>query len=320
MYVHFWILRNPEQASGVLFVRSYSLKTVVLGFVLFFSLNFAISGFVNNDGLLLFWQSLVIYYSLLYYKEEKFSYALKTALFVGLALLTKFSGILVLGGVGIVFLEKLYKNRDKKTFIEVFSISLLILIGILIWPLYQYFVSNINYDFVPPQEHLSIAKYSFFERFTPIKAIFYEDMFYSGYESNLWETLTKTALFGQWNFSYRGRDILNLIILFVYLYKAIILMVIFGFFFIVIKNRKDFITYFIVFLTFNIIGGLICFVIKHPYTCNQDFRYIAIFTLVMAMILGKTFMLLAKRIRNAGIVVISLFEALSLFIWWSVIW
>ena len=77
--------------------------------------------------------------------------------------------------------------------------------------MYQHYFLNVGFDFVPPQEHLSLKSYGLWQRFNPLGALFYPQMFYNDFGINLWETMTKTALFGQWDFSMRGADIMGLI-------------------------------------------------------------------------------------------------------------
>ena len=294
---------------GIIYIGSIS-------FLSLFPVYNAIGGFFNNDGLTVLLQSLVIYYSLLYYKEGGFSNIIKVSLIAILCCLTKLSGVLVLSGLLIALLARLYIKQDKQTFMETLLCGCLVLCGMIIWPMYQYFVLGIGFDFVPPQEHLSIAKFSLIERFSPIKAIFYNEIFYQDLEINLWETLSKTALFGQWNLYARAKDIMWLLWSIVYLYKFVLIMIFIGSFYILIKNYNKFITYFILALIVSILSGMIVFVIKHPYSCSQDFRYIAISVLVMSMILGKFLENMPKWIKNIGIGGVICFSVLSSIVWW----
>ena len=147
-------------------------------------------------------------------------------------------------------MEEIKKN--KETFRDIFVFSIMILLGISIWPLYQYFVLGINFSFVPPQEHLSLVKYSMLERFNPIKAFTYTKLFYNDFGINLFETMTKTALFGQWDFSFRIKQNIWLIYVMVALYKVIIfsLIALGGWIFIV--ERKKILSLYIFLLFFSI--------------------------------------------------------------------
>ena len=120
----------------------------LVSFIAFFPIFNALGGYINNDALLLPLQALVILNSILYFKTDTSKYLYYIAICATLACLTKLSGILVLGGTGFIFLVKLYQKRDKNTFRYIFIASLLILIGISIWPLYQRFVLGVDFSFV----------------------------------------------------------------------------------------------------------------------------------------------------------------------------
>ncbi|MBR5154190.1 MAG: glycosyltransferase family 39 protein [Alphaproteobacteria bacterium] len=291
-----------------------------VAFVSLFPIYNAIGGFFNNDGLLLLFQALIIYYTLLYHKDGDAKKLYMIAFYVMLAGLTKLSGILVIGGGGVVGVLKLYKNRDKKTLFDLIICFLLIILGYSIWPLYQYKVLNLDFGFVPPQTHLSIENYSIAMRFSPLRAFFYENMFYNDFGINLWETMTKTALFGQWDFSYRGKAIFWLIECFVVLYKVLIAIIWVGVFYLALKKYKNFMTYFLLALLGGVLAGQIMFSLKHPYMCNQDFRYVAILTTIMAMILGEFLKNLSDKLKIAIISLFILFSLLSMFIWWYISW
>lgn len=292
----------------------------MLSYVSMFPSYNAISGFINNDALLLPMCASVIYYSLLYHiNGDKKSLSL-IVLFATLASLTKLSGILVLGATGLVFLYKLLKNRNKNTFIEIFVASFLILVGISIWPIYQYFVLDIGLGYVPPQEQLSLKQYTLWEIFNPLRAFVYERIFYNYFGPNLWETMTKTALFGQWDFSYRGNKIMWLIVFDCLLYKIILGTYLVGLLYLMLKKYKDFNVWFVVLLILGIIGGQIAFGLKHPYMCNQDFRYVAILSLLIAMVIGLFTKKLPNFVKYSISVIIFMFSLSSMVMWWWIAW
>lgn len=291
---------------------------VLLVFITFFPIFNAIGGYVNNDMLLIVFQAFVILNSILYYKTDKQKYLFYIIIGATLGCLTKLSGILVLGGVGFLFLVKLYQKRNKKTFRDICIASILILVGISIWPIYQYVVLGVDFSFVPPQEHLSLVKYSLFERFNPIKAFTYTKIFYNDFGINLFETMTKTALFGQWDFTYRISPNMWLIYLLVLLYKFILFSIIVFGGFILVKERKNILVLYTFVLLFSVLAGQIAFSLKHPYMCNQDFRYGAVLVLIMAMIFGFVFNKINNKLRIFLCYTIVIFGLTSLFVWWLI--
>ena len=309
-------------ANKILEFFNFDKKThlAILAFICFFPTYNAIAGFINNDTLLLPLQALVIHFSLSYYQNGGMKNVFYIILFNALAQLTKLSSILVLGVVGIVVLLRFVNNKNKQTLNEIFYLALGIIIGCLIWPMYQYFVLGLEFGFVPPQSHLSLEKYSLFEKYAPHKAIFYDRIFYEDFGINLWETLTKTALFGQWNFSHRAKNIMWSVYTLIILYKMIIVLNISGFIYLCIKQYKNVNFGFIFCLIVPLFLGMIAFVIKHPYMCNQDFRYIAILPLPLAIISGLFMQNLNKTSNTIINILYCLFSFCSCFVWWFVSW
>lgn len=295
-----------------------SVRLVLLAFIALFPVYNAIAGLINNDCLLLPLQAGAIYYALLYYFNGGRKNLFIIWLFVTLACLTKLSGILVLPMIGVALLLRLLKEKNQSVFIEELIFGIAVLAGVAIWPLYQYYILHISADFVPPQNHLALAPFSFWERFSPLNAFVYERMFYDDYGPNLWETLTKTALFGQWNFAVRGAKIMELITLMVLVYKLINAIIIIGVSYLLIKAQdKKFMALSLALLA-GLIGGLIAFSVKHPFMCNQDFRYIAILPLSYALVLGQFTEQLPPILRRIVLALLSFFAVLSCYIWFFV--
>lgn len=294
------------------------LYRVSLLFISFFPIYNAISGFINNDALLLPLQAMVIYYSLLYLKTNKKENLFYIFVFITLSCLVKLSGVLMLGGVSYIFLIELYNNRNKETFFKIFKFSVFILLGISIWPIYQYFVLDYSFYAVPPQTHLSLEEYSLWERYSPFRAFFYERMFYNDFGSNLWETMTKTALFGQWDFSYKGAKIMWLIKLMIFLYKIVIATSIASFGYIAIKEYKNKYTWLLLCLILSVLSGHIMFSVKHPYMCNQDFRYVGILALLISCIIGRFLTNMPKVVQQILVTIIILFAIVSQTVWWYI--
>ncbi len=295
-----------------------AVKSVLLAFIVLFPAYNAIAGFINNDCLLLPLQAGAVYYALLYYFNGGKKNLFLIWIFVTLACLTKLSGVLVLPMIGVVLLLRLFNKKKREIFFEQVIFSIAILAGVALWPLYQHYQLHISADFVPPQNHLSLTQFSFWERFNPLNAFIYERMFYDDYGPNLWETLTKTALFGQWNFAVRGEKIMGLISLMVIGYKLINASMIIGVSYLLIKSKDKKLTAIFIALLAGLIGGLIAFSLKHPFMCNQDFRYIAILPLSYALILGQFMEQLPLSFRRVIALLLGSFAVLSCYIWFFV--
>lgn len=302
-------------------LRLFKLQTLpyfsALLLIIFFPAYNAISGFFNNDCLLLPLQAGTIYYSLLYYQNGEGKNLFYLFIFATLAALTKLSAILVLPMTALVLLLRLIKYPTRQSWIEIGTFSVFLLGSLAIWPLYQHFFLNVGADFVPPQEHLSLKSYSYWQRFNPLRAFFYPQMFYNDFGINLWETMTKTALFGQWDFSYRGQTIMPLIHTFVVLFKIILALLWVAIIYLIIRKNSTTVWLSLV-LLLGILAGQAAFGLIHPYMCNQDFRYIAIIVLVWAILLAQFCNTLPRKGQICILLLVSAFAFLSAFIWWRI--
>lgn len=320
-------------------LRFFRLRTAVycgaLAFICFFPAYNAIAGFFNNDCLLLPLQAGTVYYSLLYYRDGGRKSLAFILLFATAAALTKLSGIIVLPLTGAAILLRLWQQRkepENGRMAETAVFGGLMLAGLAIWPLYQHYFLNVGFDFVPPQEHLSLKGYSLWQRFNPLGALFYPQMFYNDFGINLWETMTKTALFGQWDFSMRGADIMGLITALVLTYKALLVLAVVAAAYLGAKKRQTQALrqtqafWLTMILLAGILAGQVMFGLKHPYMCNQDFRYVAIITLPVALLLAQFLDKVPETGQRvwgtlacgAGLALIAAFAFLSAFVWWRI--
>jgi len=257
----------------------------------------------------------VIYYSLCYYQNGGKRNLFYIFLFATLACLTKLSGILVLPFTAVAFLLRMKKYTNKQTFLEVLGFGLLILAGISLWPLYQHFILHVGLSYVPPQQHLSLESYNLWERFSPLGAFLYEKMFYNDFGINLWETMTKTALFGQWDFTLRGALIMPIITLMVWTYKILIAGVIGAIFYLGFKAKNKVLFGLCLVLLISLISGQIAFVLTHPFMCNQDFRYVAVLPLIFMMIMAQFLVQSPPMVQRIAVSLLILFSFLAAFIW-----
>ena len=288
---------------------------VCLALIVCFPIYNAISGYFNNDCLLLPLQAGIIYYTLLYYQNGGKKNLALIVLFATLAALTKLSGILVLPMTAAAFLSRLIKEKNKQTFYEELIAGIWILGGISLWLIYQSFVLHIGFGYVPPQTHLSLESYTLWQRFNPLGAFVYQQMFYNDFGINLWETMTKTALFGQWDFNYRAAMIMPLVYLLVWLYKAIIAVIIIAVVYLLFKAKDKNLFLLSLILLLSLLAGQIAFGLKHPFMCNQDFRYIAILPIVFSMITAQFLKQIKPFLQYILLGLLVLFSVLSLFIW-----
>lgn len=290
-----------------------------LAFIAFFPIYNAIAGFFNNDALLLPLQAGTLYYALLYYQNGGQKNLLFIWLFATAATLTKLSGILTLPAVAVLLGLKLWQKRDKKTFSDLVVFGIALICGISLWTIYQHFVLGVSAAFVPPQEHLSLKPYTMWQRFNPLGAVIYEKMFYNDFGINLWETMTKTALFGQWDFSQRGADIMGIISLLVVAYKLILVLTALGIVYLSWTQRQNIYLWFALTLLLSLLAGQVAFGLMHPYMCNQDFRYVALLPLPIAIFWGLGIRNTSPIWQKSNISLLGLFAFLAAVVWWRVV-
>lgn len=334
---------QPQEATQILFCAYMALYYVTaarilsyfnlkpaaylsaLAYVCFFPAYNAISGFFNNDCLLLLMQALLIDFSLRYYHHG----GTKNLAFIWLAAtlgaLTKLSAVVILPFTAAALLSRLYNHwhqqgldtQLKQEIIRLVIFGFLIIAGFSLWPLYQHFKLGLAFDFVPPQHHLSLSEYTLWQRLNPIKAIFYHEQYYHDFGINLWETMSKTALFGQWDFSFRAHRISEILTIQPLLYKSIIVTLWLGCIWLATcrHNRQQHTLILILFIA--ILSSMLAFSLKHPYMCSQDFRFAAIIVLPEAVLLGQL-MSSVKCAEKILPTIIWSFALTSLIIWWTI--
>ena len=300
-----------------------SVRRAALAFVCFFPAYNAIAGFFNNDCLLLPLQAGTVYYALLYYHNGGRKNLLWCGIFATAAALTKLSGVLVLPMVATaLFLRWRKAGYGRRIWTELAVFAGLLAGGLAIWPLYQHFRLGVGADFVPPQTHLSLAGYGLWERFNPFGAFFYENRYYNDFGINLWETMTKTALFGQWDFSMRGADILPLIAALELFYKLLLAATwgaaayfVGGFIF---GKKMTAETGLMLVLLGGLLAGQILFGLRHPFMCNQDFRYVALTALPIALLTAQLAAALPAGLKRTLTGLMAAFGVAAATVWWRI--
>lgn len=323
VFISFFMLWYYITAAKILRLLEVKKRAylISLSFISFFPAYNAMAGFFNNDCLLLPLQAGTVYYSLLYFKHGGRKNLAFILLFATLGGLTKLSETIVLPAVAAALALRLWQKRDKETFMELFIFGVLLIAGLLIWPLYQHIRLGVGADFVPPQPHLGLSAYSYAERLSLLGGFIYKDMFYHDFGVNLWETMTKTALFLQWDFSWRAKNSMVLLEVLVFCYKAILLLIAGGAFSLLLwaKKEKAMLVLTAV-LWAGIMAGMVLFSLKHPFMCNQDFRYAAILTLPLGMMAARIIDAVPLRLSLGFSFIFGLFSFLSAYVWWIVSW
>lgn len=281
--------------------------------VLFFSVNptmIILSGSINNDCLEYLIQFMILLYMLKYYESPTSKNSLILGIITGLCMLTKFNGIIMLGPITILFLYKLYKERNFKEIIKNYSIVLVIALVLgLSYQIRNYILFG-SISIPNPTEHLSVKQYSIFKRMIiPSFTNIYEKFCNLTNDYNIFSFIVKNSIFGEYKY--------NIPNIFYNLYVSINLLLIILSTVLLIKNIKTIFkdkinlllisNYVITMLSFYYFNYM------YPYTCTMDFRYIVPTLLTgIVMLVMESNKTKSKYIRYLIDIPIILFIVLSI--------
>ena len=88
-------------------------RCIALGFASFLPFGIMMSGAVNNDGLMLLFDVMAIYFTLKWFEEPTLKNILFIAIMIGCAMMSKLSGGLIAPAVALVMLLKVLKDRQN---------------------------------------------------------------------------------------------------------------------------------------------------------------------------------------------------------------
>lgn len=267
-------------------VKGLALYAVLL--ILAFHPTFIfLSGSVNNDVLSIFFMTGALLYTVRWYRDSSMKNILILAVMIGCAMMSKVSAGLIAPAVGVVFLIRLWKDRNcwKRYFCEFAAF------GALVFPLGLWSPLRNNLLFGVPFNYAEKLKLTdpqyigdipLLKRFTDFSAYqfcnldiqFPEAGTYR--EFNLFIGLLKTAVFGQSDF-YHATDALTasgtlLFWLNVVLVAVCAAALLLG----ITKYRKEYtvekVFFMLMLVTFMVSYFQFC--IQYPHICTMNVRYI----------------------------------------------
>lgn len=308
-------------------------------FLCFSPIFYRLAGMTNNDNFMVFFLTIAIYNTALFYRKPNFISILGVAFGIGLAMASKLSGGLVALPIAVVFLIVLIKSIREAKMEHNFRPTLKLLTMFLVfativfplglyWPLYnlKHYQQPFSYVFEVTNRNLMIHDVSFFQRFLflPLdqftKSIFVDLSWHNRVgDYNLYATMIKSAVFGEFNSAFR------LLGFFLYLLSIAFFLTFFiAMLYIVVNfainkefpNRFPFL-FFLGNVTLSFLSYLY-FNYKYPATCTMDFRYLAGAVLGVAVLFGYAGSLLSNeenlsRKRTVQFLTLLLFGFGSLF-------
>lgn len=252
------------------------------------------SGSINNDILCVLFILVSMYFFILWLNEERGKSLILSGLFLGLAMMTKLSAILLAPAIGILMLLKLWNYiKEKKKIRDIRSLLLLYLgFGAVSVPLGCFFpvrnllLFGVPLNYTPPVGE-PLDKVTLFQRFFDFKGAAnpFTNMIANGNdfdEYNIFLAILKTSIFGEADFSKTSSvsTIVGCLLLLSGALLSIIIFVLFAAMF--IKNIKGRFAgkaakreLFMLLIMLTGFGFLLNLCLSIPNFSSQDFRYIA---------------------------------------------
>lgn len=248
-------------------------------FYCFYPVHGIMSNWVNNDAFVYFLMIALIYITFLWYEKTSWK---NTVILSGVLLgagMTKFSGLMVVPSIGFLMLCKLIavpKKLDKTLWGQFVIIGLGAILGFA----WGFFLLYFNLPLLPQPldvEVQSMQAYSLNERLFSFAGWTHPFVDFKGLnqvEPNVWLTLIKTSLFGEWGWQGLAWGYILYACAYIWLVLAFL-----GFVYLLLKPiESDFsLNGALVILFFAVLMAWINFWLDYPYFCSTEFRYTAIF-------------------------------------------
>ncbi len=270
-YIIFWRLFN-------IFDFRDNLKYCLWLLFCFFPIHTIFANLVNNDAPLYCCMLAIIYLAYRWYLFGEWKDTLFLALFICLAGLTKFSGLMLIPAIGVLMLFRLLNANDKLD-AKMWLQFLVIVVAALLSFAWGWFLLFYDFPLVPPpvknNDFQDLSSFSIWQRFTDFSSlsVIFADVRNGVSEPNVWLALIKTSLFGEWAWKYN-------IWAFILYFEAILLAflsVLGGISLLFYKIGKDWsFNAFIIVTVFSVLAAWINFWIDYPFFCSSEFRYVII--------------------------------------------
>ena len=247
------------------------------GMFVFLPIHTIFAGLNNNDPLVYLFMMLILYQGYLWYINDSIKKAFVLGILLVFTGMTKFSGLMMvayLGMLGFSLLLERSNKFDKKLWCQLFIIGLGAVIGFS-WGI---FLLYHNVGLVPPPQDVGyqvMSNYNIWQRISDFSGIcvLFADVRNGGVEPNVWLSLVKTSIFGEWTwgnvfFAY-VLYVVNIIfaLLFVYSFCGL-------FKYSLGKNYGLNLAVIVSVLAVFVSWAL--FWIEFPYFCSTEFRYVVV--------------------------------------------
>ena len=292
-------------------------RYMALLFIAFHPTMIILSGSINNDILMIFFEVLIILLLIDWYNDPSIKRTIFLAIATGFCVMTKTNGAIMAIPILYIFAKKFYIIKKNFGLQEIKSlVRKILLFGIISLPIGLWYpIRNLikfsSYSFVLDSgNYLYTGHYSLVSRFFTISFNELFDFANFATDHNLPAYLIKSSLFGEYSFP-NINSIKIIIILLCIILTGIFLVMMIRY---IIKDRKNIVINTLIITFFTSIISMYVFNYLYPNICSMDFRYIVI-TLVSEI---TVIMFTLSKLKNNWIKS-SIWIVLSLFIFFSVL-
>ncbi|MCI8995280.1 MAG: hypothetical protein HFI30_06270 [Lachnospiraceae bacterium] len=269
----------------------------VVGVMSFLPLFYLMAGWVNNDGLVLFFMVWILLYSIRWYRKPSWGNTVFLALGFGLGMMSKLScGLLAFFTGALMLARLLYQMNDGRRGETVYPLTVK---GLLLrfaafgavafplglaYPVRNYLKFNQAFHYVLRLDIPEVPVLDFARRFLlfPVDRLF-SPVFADPAEYHLNLFLLKTASFGEFSYS---PELEGWGIAIVASNLALILLAVFSLILTWRSSRGFLRRWAMPGLWLLLYGSALAFAWDYPYTCSMDARYVALTVLLGALYLG----------------------------------
>ncbi len=258
---------------------AFEKKVCAFVFALFCFMPFhsIMANFVNNDAFVYFLMLGALYLGILWYGDNSWCRTIWLSVVIFLAGMTKFSGLMIVPAIAVLGICKILQVSEKQKF-RLLMQGIFIVCGVVLGFAWGIFLLYNHLPLVPPPQNIDyqdLSHYGLRERIlvwnmwkTP-----FADVQAGVLEPNVWGSLLKTSLFGEWR--WQGMFWGYLLYILGGLLAVSLLVSFFNLFKEKLGNNFVFNLMWIV-LTFTVLSAWINFWLDYPYFCSSEFRYVAI--------------------------------------------
>lgn len=275
---------------------------IALALTAFLPNHYMLAGRVNNDSLLVFFMTAIIFYTLNWYHTRNLIVLMKLGICFGLGMMTKISVSVFAAVTGGVMLYVLRESFSKGTFnkiVQHYCYFALIAFPLGLWyPFYKYMLYHqaFSYILIPgpmdTSNPLYCGNHALWERL----GIIWSNSIYNNPfgDYNIWNYTLRGGLFGEFQFQM-GVIIPSLLL--TLNFTLVIASIIYGIITLHDRNTDSWIIF--AFWCVLVVSYAI-FNIKYPFGCTMDFRYIVPTATIGALFIAKGHDLLSSSSIRAS--------------------